>query len=156
MLLPDDWLLQQMTKQDLKPLFAELRAVYAEVEARALPRQCTMRTGCCHFRHTGRTPLVTRIEALMAAQGVRAAGRKKLLPHPDGACPLLGRDGRCGIYAHRPFGCRTHFCAPAGGPYPRQHVADLIRRMEMLDEKLGWHEGSRAFEPALTDALKDW
>lgn len=132
----------------------ELRAIYQEIENRPLPRQCEMRTTCCHFRLTGKTPLVTRVEALLAAQGVRASGRKKLVPHPQDACPLLGKDGRCTIYAHRPFGCRTHFCAEAGGPYPRQHVADLIRRMEVLDEELGWHDGSRPFEPALEDALK--
>ncbi|MDB6138214.1 MAG: hypothetical protein JWO94_1286 [Verrucomicrobiaceae bacterium] len=143
-------------KKQHKPLLAELKAVYAEVEARALPRQCGLRGGCCHFRQTGRAPVVTRIEALLAAQGVRAAGRKKLEPHPEGACPLLGRDGRCGIYEHRPFGCRTHFCAAAGGTYPRQHVVDLIHRMEALDEKLGWHDGSRPFEAAVADALADW
>ena len=139
-----------------KELLNELRAVYADVEARPLPRQCSLLSGCCHFRQTGRTPSVTRIEALLAAQGVRASGRKKVSPHPDGACPLLGADGRCTIYAHRPFGCRTHFCAQAGGPYPRQHVVDLVRRMEALDERLGWREGPRPFEAALEDALKEW
>ncbi len=142
-------------KNDPKAPLAELRNIYAEVEARALPRQCELRTGCCHFRLTGKTPLLTRVEALLAAKGVRASGRKKLVPRADGACPMLGREGRCGIYAHRPFGCRTHFCAAAGGPYPRQHVADLIHRMEALDEALGWHDGSRPFEAAVADALKD-
>jgi Fe-S-cluster containining protein len=85
---------------------------------------------------------------------VRASGRKKLVPHPQDACPMLGHNGRCTIYAHRPFGCRTHFCAAAGGPYPRQHVADLIRRMEALDEEIGWHDGSRPFEAAVADALE--
>jgi Fe-S-cluster containining protein len=140
-------------KPKLKDLFAELRAVYADLEARPLARSCELRTGCCHFRQTGKTPLLTRIEALYAAQGVRASGKKKLLPHADGACPSLGRDGRCTIYAHRPFGCRSHFCAAAGGPYPRQHVADLIRRMEVLDEALGWREGSRGFEGAVSAAM---
>lgn len=143
-------------KKEHQALMAELKAVYREVEERPLPRQCGLRTGCCHFRQTGRMPVVTRIEALFAAQGVRASGRKKLTAHPDGACPLLGKDGRCAIYAHRPFGCRTHFCAAAGGPYPRRHVVDLIHRMEALDEKLGWHDGSRPFEAALEDALANW
>lgn len=132
---------------------SELRGIYAEIGRRPLERECVLRTGCCHFRLTGRTPVVTRAEALFAAKGVRAAGRAELKPHPDGACPLLGRDGRCTIYAHRPFGCRTHFCAEAGGPYPRKIVADLIQRLEALDEKLGHHEGSRPFVPALEDAL---
>jgi Fe-S-cluster containining protein len=145
-----------MPPATLKPLLQELRAIYAEIEQRPLPRQCEMRTTCCHFRVTGKTPLVTKVEALLAAQGVRASGKKKLILHPDDACPLLGKNGRCTIYAHRPFGCRTHFCAAAGGPYPRQHVADLIRRMEALDEKLGHRDGSRPFEAALQDALEEW
>ena len=131
---------------------AEIESIYAEVEARALPRQCEMRTGCCHFRIAGHTPLLTRGEALYAALGVRASGRKQLKPHPDGACPLLGQDGKCQIYRHRPFGCRTHFCAPAGGMYPRKHVADLIQRLEALDEKLGG-DGSRPLESAVAAAL---
>lgn len=131
-----------------------LRDIYRELEARALPRACELRTECCHFRLTGKTPIVTRTEALLAAQGVRASGRKTLPEHPDGACPLLGKNGRCTIYAHRPFGCRSHFCQAAGGPYPRKHVADLIHRMEALDEQIGWHEGSRPFEAAVSDALR--
>lgn len=96
--------------------------------------------------------MLTLGEAMLAAQGVRASGRKALKPHPDGACPLLGHNGRCMIYAHRPFGCRTHFCQAAGGMYPRRHVADLIQRLEALDEKLGG-DGSRELEPAIADAL---
>lgn len=132
---------------------AEIQAIYAEVERRALPRECQMRTGCCHFRQTGKTPLLTRGEALFLAKGVRASGRTQIKPHPDGACPLLGRDGRCTVYASRPFGCRTHFCEAAGGMYPRKHVADLIQRLEALDEKLGG-DGSRPLEGALVSALK--
>ena len=131
----------------------ELRSIYAALETRPVARDCVLRTGCCHFRLTGRTPLVTRAEALFAARGVRAAGRTELKPHADGACPLLGKDGKCSIYEHRPFGCRTHFCSEAGGPYARREVADLIHRLEALDEKLGSHEGSRPFVPALADAL---
>jgi uncharacterized protein len=131
-----------------------LREIYQDLEQRPILRNCQMRTECCHFRNTGKTPSVTRVEALWAARGVRASGKKKLLPHPDGACPCLGKNGRCTIYNHRPFGCRTHFCDAAGGPYSRKEVQDLIRRMESLDEALGNHDGSRAFEPALADALE--
>jgi len=132
----------------------EIQAIYAEIERRPLPRDCQLRTGCCHFRQTGKTPLLTRGEALYLAVGVRASGRKTLKPHPDGACPLLGRDGKCTVYAHRPFGCRTHFCEAAGGMYPRKHVADLIQRLEALDEKLGG-DGSRPLEGAVSAVLAD-
>ena len=137
----------------LKAALEEVRAIYAELDRRPLERQCQSTAQCCHFRLTGRTPQLTLGEALCAAQGVRASGRKALKPHPDGACPLLGKDSRCTIYAHRPFGCRTHFCQPAGGMYPRKHIADLIHRLESLDEQLGG-DGSRDLAPAVADALE--
>jgi len=98
--------------------------------------------------------MLTKGEALFAAQGVRASGRKKLPPREDGACPLLGPQGRCMIYTHRPFGCRTHFCAAAGGPYPRKHLADLIQRLDTLDETLDG-EGPRPIQSAVADALEE-
>jgi hypothetical protein len=36
--------------------------------------------------------------------------------------------------------------------YPRKHVADLIHRLEALDEALGG-DGSRSLEPATKEAL---
>jgi Fe-S-cluster containining protein len=72
--------------------------------------------------------------------------------HIDGICPLLGDDGRCIIYADRPFGCRTHFCAAAGGPYARREVSDLIHRLEDIDRQLGG-DGSRPLSAAVQDAL---
>ncbi len=131
----------------------EVKSIYAELEARPLARECQSTAQCCRFKLTGRTPFLTLGEAIFAAQGVRASGRKDLKPHPEGACPLLGREGRCTIYTHRPFGCRTHFCQPAGGMYPRKHIADLIHRLEALDEKLGG-DGSRELEPAIAAALQ--
>lgn len=137
-----------------KAALDEVRTIYAELERRPLARDCQFNTGCCHFRIAGHTPMLTLGEAMYAAKGVRASGRKVIKPHPDGACPLLGRDGRCTIYSHRPFGCRTHFCQAAGGMYPRKHVADLIQRLEALDEKLGG-EGSRDLESAVTTAMAE-
>ncbi len=136
----------------LADALAEVRAIYRDLAARPAERDCRSLAGCCHFRLTGRTPVLTRGEALLAAKGVRAAGRKQLKPHPDGACPALGADQRCTIYEFRPFGCRTHFCAAAGGLLPRRQVADLIQRLEALDERLGG-DGSRPFEAAVSDAL---
>ena len=135
-----------------KPDFTEIRAIYSELDSRPLARQCQLRTHCCHFRLTGKTPLLTLGEAQYAAYGVRASGRKVVKTHADGACPLLGKDGRCGIYDQRPFGCRTHFCQAAGGMYPRRRVADLIQRLEALDERLGG-VGSRPLESAVLDNL---
>lgn len=117
-------------------LLAEVRTIYKELANRPLERDCTGLAECCHFKLTGRTPFLTRGEALVAAQAVRASGRKKLAPSAHGACPLL-ENGRCRVYEGRPFGCRTHFCKAAGGPYSRSEVRDLIQRLEDIDRQLG-------------------
>jgi len=133
---------------------AEVRAVYAELARRPVQRDCTLLTECCQFKITGLTPYLTKGEALVAARGVRAAGRKQLPERADGACPLLHpQTGRCRIYAERPFGCRTHFCPAAGGPYARTEVIDLIRRLEAVDATLGGN-GPRMLPGAVADALE--
>ena len=136
-----------------KNALAEVRAVYAEVAARPVERSCTLRTECCQFKITGRIPHLTRGEALTAARGLRAAGRKTLPVRADGACPMLDeKSGRCIIYEQRPFGCRTHFCKAAGGPYERGEVIDLIRRLEVVDAQLGG-DGVRLLGAAVADEL---
>ena len=93
---------------------AAVRAIYRELAERPVERACVRLGECCHFKLTGRTPFLTKAEALVAAKGLRATGRKRLPEHTDGACPLLDRArGRCLVYESRPFGCRTHFCARA-------------------------------------------
>jgi len=134
---------------------AEVRAVYAELARRPVERRCTLLTQCCQFKITGATPYLTKGEALMAARGVRAAGRKALPERTDGACPLLHPyTGRCMIYAERPLGCRTHFCAAAGGQYARGEVIDLIRRLEKVDALLNGN-GPRMLPGAVADALEE-
>jgi Fe-S-cluster containining protein len=142
-------------REERRAALEKVRAIYREVDARPIERNCTRLTECCQFRLTGRTPMLTRGEALVAAHAVRAAGRKTLPESREGACPLLREDGRCLIYADRPFGCRTHFCAAAGGPYARAEVLDLIRRLEALDTRLGG-SGPRALPAAMGDALEDF
>jgi len=121
-----------------KAALNEVRQIYADLAARPIDRNCVRLKECCHFKLTGRTPYLTKGEALLAVQALRATGRKQLPENPTGACPLLeGATGNCLIYDSRPFGCRTHFCAAAGGPYARREVLDLIRRLEAVDESLG-------------------
>jgi len=130
-----------------------VRQIYADLAGRPIDRACTRLRECCHFKLTGRTPYLTRGEALLAAKSLRATGRTRLPESSDGVCPLLDRPtGNCLIYNERPFGCRTHFCAAAGGPYARREVIDLIRRLEDVDAKLGG-TGATAIEKAMTDAL---
>jgi len=144
-----------MQREELQRAVAEVRAVYAELAQRPLERACLARTECCQFQLTGLTPYLTKGEALVAAKGFRATGRKELPEPAAGACPLLkAGTGRCLIYADRPFGCRTHFCEAAGGAYPRKHVLDLIRRLEEVDCRLHG-DGSRKIQAALATALAE-
>ena len=134
---------------------AEVQAVYETLAARPVERSCSGRAECCHFLKTGRTPLLTRGEALLAAKALRAGGRRELPARTDGACPFLDAGRRCRIYQDRPFGCRTHFCAEAGGPYARREVLDLIRRLEEIDHKLDGR-GPVALLPAVEAVLREF
>jgi Fe-S-cluster containining protein len=133
---------------------AEVRQIYADLARRPIERTCVRLKECCHFKLTGRTPYLTKGEALLAAKALRATGRKYLPDAADGVCPLLkAKSGECLIYEDRPFGCRTHFCAAAGGPYARREVADLIHRLETIDSELGGN-GASALPYAIAQALK--
>jgi Fe-S-cluster containining protein len=132
----------------------EVRRVYADLAMRPIDRNCVRLKECCHFKLTGRTPYLTKGEALVAAKALRATGRTQLPASPTGRCPMLeAATGSCLIYEARPFGCRTHFCAAAGGPYSRRDVIDLIRRLEGVDVALGG-SGPRLFQNAVEAALR--
>jgi Fe-S-cluster containining protein len=131
----------------------EVRQVYADLASRPIERNCVRLKECCHFKLTGRTPYLTKGEALIAAKALRATGRTKLPANPTGACPVLeAATGNCLIYESRPFGCRTHFCAAAGGPYARREVIELIRRLETVDAQLGG-DGPRILQSSIAQAL---
>ncbi len=140
---------------DVAAPLLEVRKVYDELARRPIERNCVRLKECCHFKLTGRTPYLTKGEALLAAKALRSTGRTRLPESADGMCPLLDLGtGNCLIYQDRPFGCRTHFCAAAGGPYQRREVLDLIRRLEEVDVELAGH-GPRMLPAALADALSD-
>jgi uncharacterized protein len=142
--------------QEDTALLREVEMVYEELANRPVERSCVARTHCCRFKLTGEVPYVTRGEALLAARSWRATGRKSIeeSSHSDGRCPFLDPgDQRCRIYSARPFACRTHFCAAAGGPYRRSEVLDLIRRLEAIDQQLGGRGGPRPLVAAVADAL---
>lgn len=132
----------------------EIRAIYAELASRPVERNCNLLTECCQFKLTGRTPHLTLGEAALAARAFKSTGRKQLREDPKGSCPMLDSNtGRCLIYESRPFGCRTHFCRAAGGPYERREVLDLIRRLEVVDHLLGG-DGPHPIQSAMQTALK--
>ena len=142
-------------QQPLLDAVGIVREIYAELAARPVERACTRLTECCQFRLTGLTPYLTKGEALVAARAWRATGRKSLPEPGDGACPLLDRPtGRWLVYADRPFGCRTHFCAAAGGPMARREVLDLIRRLEAVDAQVGG-DGPRKLPAAVGAVLAE-
>ena len=145
----------RIPEQELQRASNKVREVYADLSLRPIERNCVRLKECCHFKLTGRTPCLTKGEALLAAKALRATGRTQLPENAMGACPLLdSASGNCLIYDSRPFGCRTHFCAAAGGPYSRREVIDLIRRLEAIDAELGGG-GPRLLENAITDALNE-
>jgi Fe-S-cluster containining protein len=129
----------------------KLRAVYAEVDALLAGWSCASSTECCRFGVTGREPYPTSVEIAELERAVRARGglpKRRTLPVADERrCTLLSDEGRCLVYASRPFGCRTFFCergsGPAGEP-PRsgpkteiarlgRSVADLATRFDPAD-----------------------
>ena len=136
-----------------KQASAEVRKIYAELATRPVTRRCTLRTECCQFLLTGKTPYLTTGEALVAARAFKATGRRALPVREDGACPLLDpATARCLIYDFRPFGCRTHFCLAAGGPHPRRDVAGLIHKLEETARHLGGSE-ARPLAAAIREFL---
>src|ERR1043166_5777820 len=141
--------------EKFRAALAEVRQVYADLAQRKFHRNCVRRTECCHFKLTGRTPFLTKGEALVAAKAFRATGRRTLPENTDGSCPMLQPEtGNCLIYESRPFGCRTHFCAGAGGPIARREVLDLIRRLEDVDSALNG-DGPHVLQDAVASALKE-
>lgn len=119
-------------------LLDEVRGIYQELASRPSHGNCIGRGDCCRFGLTGKTPYLTRGEAMVAAQGWKSRGRKNLELPADSSCPFL-KNNRCQNYEARPFGCRSHFCDAAGGPTPRGEVRDLIQKLEDIDRKLGGH-----------------
>ena len=149
---------------------AELLRLYREVDALVEGWSCACsRTGvggspeaqCCHFAVTGREPYPTAVEleevrhATQAAPAARRDPRRLPLVELR-ACPLLSDDGRCRIYASRPFGCRTFFCDHAEGPsgpdqkLPRAAIAAIGRRIADLSARFAPRDpGPRSLVKAL-------
>ena len=146
---------RHIVSERLRTALAEVRQVYLDLAQRKFSRNCVRRTECCQFKLTGRTPFLTKGEALLAAKAFRATGRKSLPEHTDGSCPMLQpTTGNCLIYENRPFGCRTHFCDAAGGPLARREVLDLIRRLENVDATLNGN-GPHSLQDAIADAIEE-
>ncbi len=125
------------------PARAELLALYKEVDALIAPFSCPASGDCCHFARTGREPYPHAVEleeVLDAAKATNMLVPKRLkviAQDAERTCALLGEDGRCRIYASRPFGCRTYFCERVEGPrkWPRDEVQAIGRRIANLSAR---------------------
>lgn len=143
----------------------ELRALYARIDGAVQGWGCESSTDCCRFGVTGREPYPTAVELAELERAVKARGglpKRRTLPvASERRCALLSDDGRCLVYASRPFGCRTFFCERARGPVgeradsglPRETIAEVAREIAAL---------SARFAPAdpgprpLSRVSKDW
>ena len=123
---------------------AELRALYARVDALYADWSCPSSTECCRFGITGRQPYVTALEALairhaLARRGGMLSPKRRALPimfdaERERVCPLLDRDRRCSVYADRPLGCRTFYCARAerGAGPERSELRELTQTLQRM------------------------
>lgn len=150
------------------PVRGELLALFGEVDALLSATSCEASADCCHFERTGREPYPTAVEiaelehAIAAGGGFAAfagsgAGKtstpKAKLPilGEERRCPLLSAEGRCRVYASRPFGCRTFFCDRAtGARVSRDRLQALGRRVADLSARAFPRDpGPRTLESAL-------
>jgi hypothetical protein len=147
------------------PARARLLALYSEVDALLQGWSCACSQGgvgatpeaqCCHFGVTGREPYPTAVELEEVRHALRASPPArpdpKRLPMAElRACPLLSAEGRCRIYASRPFGCRTFFCDQK---LPRAEVNAIGRRIADLSAEFAPRDpGPRPLVKALGGSL---
>lgn len=143
----------------------QLTELYRRVDALYADWSCPGSTDCCRFAITGRQPYVTALELsairhALARRGGALSARRRALPiahataEQERVCPLLGRDQRCSVYAARPLGCRTFYCARAQrgiGP-DRAQLRELVEELRELAcrHQLGG-EQARPLSNALAD-----
>jgi len=112
----------------------EVRAVYRQADAAYAPFSCPASGECCQLSRTGRQPWLWQPEWELLSRG-----RPLPPPREDGGCPYLDAAGlRCTVYADRPFGCRTFFCARIRGParQPAETVGALLERLERVSQRV--------------------
>lgn len=137
---------------DVAGAIEETREVLEEASRLYAPFSCPATAECCHLAVTQRPPWLwpTEWAILEAAVGAIPPAR------PDGACRLLGADGRCTTYDSRPFGCRTFFCDKRRGPVrePTMAVHRLLDRLTALNVALDPGSAPRQLNDWLEDAVR--
>jgi hypothetical protein len=89
--------------------FEKLRLIYDYLDEynKFVATFAVCKAGCSHCCKIGVD--VTRVEALYIERSTGKTmhrKRKRSMNHRT-PCPMLSSDGKCGIYEHRPFNCRT-------------------------------------------------
>lgn len=129
-------------------LLAALEAVYLRADELYGHSSCPRSTDCCHFNRTRREPYVTSIELVAITRAVAAKGGAiPTRPTSDeGRCPLLDDDARCRVYAARPIGCRTYWCARASCEGPEVAHAAMLELVHAIRAIAARHQpdGDRA------------
>jgi Fe-S-cluster containining protein len=133
-----------ITGREPYPTAVEVAEVRHAVRAAGLRTEGTK--GRSRLEDRGRHGTAHRRSLPVVADG--ADPRAPELPEGARPCPLLSAEGRCRIYASRPFGCRTFFCLNADGPDgPRsrpardaasaigRRIADLSARFDPRDPR---------------------
>jgi Fe-S-cluster containining protein len=167
-------------------LLAELFAIYEDAGALLADWSCPASTECCRFGLTGREPYVTSIEVLAIEKELARIGgarafrgaeplaasvasgksegvdkkRRLAMATDERTCPMLNHEGKCGVYAARPLGCRTFFCERAsslsrkrstrGRALPQKELNGLVQRVRAVALK---HRVGGELGRALTRAL---
>jgi Fe-S-cluster containining protein len=136
------------------PARAALRKLYDETDALLAHLSCDSSAECCHFGITGREPYPTAVELAeldLALASAPLKKRRRLEVAGERRCPILGDDGRCRVYAARPFGCRTFFCSRVrGGSADRGEIQRISRAIADLSDRFAPRDpGPRPLSSAL-------
>ena len=122
--------------------FAELQAVYADLEAELEPlrRQCATRGLCCDFAALGHMLYVTTLEAAYMA-------RAGVVPHEaqmgEGKCPFL-RGNLCGLRTHRALGCRVYYCDRTYEEERNALCEKMLKRVRDIETRFGLEHSYQA------------
>ena len=122
-------------KDKRKQALADLEAYYLRVDQAQPNFSCPRRGRCCQLRTTGREPDLWELEWAALAQVVAERGGRVPPAREDGGCRFLAEDGAsCGVYASRPFGCRTFGCelSSGHGRVERERLRVLTRELTEL------------------------
>ena len=117
----------------------ETHAIYRHADAAYAPFSCPASGECCQLAQTGREPHLWEPEWLVLREQLLRESRPLPALRTDGACPFLDVAGkRCSVYANRPLGCRTYFCARVRGPSrePVERMGELLTRLAKVAQEL--------------------